>query len=77
MSLMIEWERMRLALVSHVEAGRSFRSIADEAGVSRATLLNWLHRTPPETILKATAVYEALTGKETTTNDDADGNRGG
>lgn len=72
MSLMTEWEMLRRALVSHVEAGKGLGSIAAEADVTRQTLLNWMSRTPPESILKAAAVYEALAGKEETTTDDED-----
>ena len=66
MNLMIDWEMMRQALSAHVESGRSLRSIAEKAGVSRATLLNWLAGPAPETISKGQAVMEALddaTGK--------------
>ena len=77
MSLMTEWEMLRLALVAHVEDGKGLGPIASQANVSRATLLNWLSRTPPETIAKAAAVYEALTGRKETTTDDTNGNAEG
>jgi len=74
MSLMNEWEMLRMALVSHVEEGKSLGPIAAEANVTRQTLLNWLSRTPPETIAKAAAAYEALTGRKETTTHDTSGN---
>jgi hypothetical protein len=61
---MTEWEMLRMALVSHVEDGKSLGPLSAQANVSRATLINWLSGDAPETILKGTAVYEALAGKE-------------
>jgi transposase len=63
---------LRMALVSHVEDGKSLGPIASQANVSRATLINWLSAHAPETILKGAAVYDALTGKRETTTDDED-----
>jgi hypothetical protein len=61
LSLTIEWERMRLALAAHVQAGKALKHVSDKSGVARATLLEWLSRgTPPETVAKGAAVMEAL-----------------
>jgi transcriptional regulator with XRE-family HTH domain len=58
---MTEWERLRMALVGHVEAGKTLGPVARRSGVSRATLLNWLaNKEAPETIVKAQAVSDAL-----------------
>lgn len=65
---MVDWEMMRRALTAHVESGRSLRSIADRAGVSRGTLLNWLAGPAPETISKGQKVMEALQDDEAGTD---------
>lgn len=61
MTLMTEWERLRLALHAHVQAGNSLSGLSERSGVARATMLDWLSRgTPPETVTKGAAVMDAL-----------------